>query len=69
METKHLIWIGAGGAILPFFDFDDFDLVTLVEARSGAVERLRERFKNNDRVKLEEIVISDVSEETIFFNI
>lgn len=69
METKHLIWIGAGGAILPFFDFDDFDLVTLVEARSSAVERLRERFKNNDRVNIEEVVISDVSEENIFFNL
>ena len=69
METKHLIWIGAGGAIFPFFDFDDFDLVTLVEARSSAVERLRERFKNNERVNLEEVVISDVSEENIFFNI
>lgn len=69
METKHLIWIGAGGAILPFFDFDDFNLVTLVEARSSAAECLRERFKNNVRVNLEEVVISDVSEENIFFNL
>lgn len=69
METKHLIWIGAGGATLPFFDFNDFDLITLVEARSSAVERLREKFKDDDRVNLEEVVVSDVSEENTFFNL
>lgn len=68
MDTKHLIWIGAGGATLPFFEFSDFDLVTLVEARASALELLRQKFKEHGHVNFEHLVISECSGVETFYS-
>lgn len=69
MDTKHLIWIGAGGATLPFFEFSDFDLVTLVEARASALELLRQKFKEHGHVNFEHLVISECSGVETFYSL
>lgn len=69
MEFKHLIWVGAGNAVIPAFDFQEFDRVTLVDARQSVLDRLQVRLKSFGHVNYVRAVIAGHSGEGVFYGI
>ena len=69
MKASHLIWIGAGNAALPFFEFDDFEKISLVDARHVALDRLRIKFKDYQNIDFVNALISDRGEKETFYNV
>jgi len=69
MEVKHLIWVGVGQAAFPFFEFSDFDKVTLVDARACALERLKVKLKKNLNIEYKQSVVAGIAGEEKFFSV
>jgi hypothetical protein len=69
MKASHLIWIGAGNAALPFFEFDDFEKISLVDARQIALDRLQIKFKDYQNIDFVNALISDGGENETFYNV
>ncbi|MBR9897453.1 MAG: FkbM family methyltransferase [Gammaproteobacteria bacterium] len=45
-QNKRLLWLGAGHAVEPVYDFDEYENVILIEAREDACTVLREKLKS-----------------------
>lgn len=66
-NSKRLIWIGAGTATTPEFDFDNYVSVTLIEAREDACRELSALFRNSENVTVKHCCVSGTGEERKFF--
>ncbi len=69
METRHLIWTGVGEATFPFFEFSDFDKVTLVDARACALESLKLKLNKNENIEYIQSVVAVTEGEEKFFSV
>lgn len=65
---KKFVWIGAGLATNPKFNFDNFDVIVLIDARKGACDELIEHFKDNEKVTTKQVCISEKNGESKFFH-
>ena len=69
MKARHLIWVGVGEATFPFFEFSDFDKVTLVDARACALENLKLKLKKNENIEYIQNVVAVTEGDEKFFSV
>ncbi|WP_218310936.1 hypothetical protein [Alteromonas antoniana] len=67
MNSKQLIWIGAGTATAPEFNFDNYASVTLIEAREAACRELSALFQHSENVTVKHCCVSVTGKESKFF--
>ncbi|GAA6184263.1 hypothetical protein NBRC116595_15110 [Aliiglaciecola sp. NS0011-25] len=68
IESKVLVWLGAGDVKTPNMSFGNYDVVVLVEARQAQAIELQERFANQQNVKVVHATISSLTEKSDFFH-
>jgi FkbM family methyltransferase len=64
---RKLVWLGAGNALSPYYDFELYEEVTLVEAREDACHTLQKAFKEPQVTIINTII--HVEKENSDFNV